>query len=449
MRHLSLPYFNSTRPLSLPDDWLGEMVEPQPVSTVDGAAALIAAALHHPIGTPRLAKLVRPDQTVAIIVDDYTRKTPVGLMLPLVLDELYARGVPHDHIRIVVALGTHRPMTDAEIAQKIGAAIVQAHDIVNVPSTDDQEMVYLGTSSNRIPAYVNRVVAEADVRIGLGMITPHLDAGFSGGMKIVLPGVCSARTVDAFHAQSAFVLENQLGNVAAPLRRALEQFVSERVPLTFIVNVIVTPDEQVYQCVAGDPLQAHRAGVEHALAVFSASAQRRYPIVVANCYPYDIDLWQSVKGIWAGDLLTADGGILIAVTAAPEGNSTYPLVPAYVGRDPEVVKREIEASTAEDAKQAATGVMFRRMMRRIRLALVSDGLTLDDAGTMGIDYYPSVEAAVAAAIDRLPVDVRRGAVGILPHAGMVLPVIDQIVTRKEDDQSDDQSLNARVSFVVS
>jgi len=239
-----------------------------------------------------------------------------------------------------------------------------------------------------------------------------------------LPGVCGTRSVDAFHRQSAFIAQNQLGQIAAPLRGVLEQFVSERVPLTFIVNAIITLDGQHYACVAGHPLLAHRAGVKHALAVFSAPAKRRYPIVVANCYPYDIDLWQSIKGIWAGDLITDDGGTLIAVTAAPEGNSTYPLVPGYIGRDADAVKREIETGTALDDKQAATGVMFRTLMRRVRLVLVSEGLTAADARTMGIDYYSSVEAAAAAEIDRLPIGARAGAMGIVPQAGIVLPVIE-------------------------
>jgi nickel-dependent lactate racemase len=316
-------------------------------------------------------------------------------------------------------------MTQSEVRDKLGAEIARDYSVVNVSSAIDSELVYLGVSANGIPAYVNRAVAEADVRIGLGQITPHLDAGFSGGMKIVLPGVCGARTVDAFHARSAFVAQNQLGRIDAPLRRALEQFVGERAPLTFIVNVIMTPQGQLAACVAGHPLQAHRAGVKQALAVFSAPARQRYPIVVANCHPYDVDLWQSIKGIWAGDLVTADGGTLIAVTAAPEGNSTYPLVPGYAGRDPDEVKREIETGAAEDDKQAATGVMLRTLLRRIRLALVSEGLTAGDAGAMGIDHYPSVEAAVAAEIARLPIEQRPGAVGIVPRAGIVLPVIEQ------------------------
>lgn len=424
MRTLVFKWFQSTRAVSLPDEWIGEVIEPRPVTIVAEAGNIIKAALAHPINSAPLAELVRPAHRVAILVDDYTRKTPIDRMLPPVLEALRAAGVPDQNIRIVIALGTHRPMTDEELAHKLGAEIAHKYSVINVPSTCDDEFVYLGTASNGLPAYANRAVADADIRIGLGMITPHLDAGFSGGMKIVLPGVCDTRTVDAFHRQSAFTAQNQLGQIDAPLRGVLEQFVSERVPLTFIVNAIVTPDGQMYACVAGHPRQGHRAGVQHALAVFSAPARRRYPIVVANCHPYDIDLWQSIKGIWAGDLITDDGGTLIAATAAPEGNSTYPLVPGYIGRDAAEVKREIETRTAQDDKQAATGVMFRTLMRRIRLVLVSEGLTADDARTMGIDYYSSVEAAVAAEIDRLPIGARAGAIGIVPQAGIVLPVIE-------------------------
>lgn len=426
MKTLVFKCFQSTCSVSLPDEWIGEVIEPRPVTIVDEAVTAIKAALTHPLGSAPLTELVGPDRRVAILVDDYTRKTPIDLMLPPVLEALRAARIPDKNIRIVIALGTHRPMTDVELAHKLGAEIAHKYSVINVPSTLDDEFVYLGTVSNGLPAYIHRAVADADVRIGLGMITPHLDAGFSGGMKIVLPGVCGTRTVDAFHRQSAFIEQNQLGQIDAPLRGVLEQFVSERVPLTFIVNAIITPDGQLYACVAGHPLLAHRAGVKHALAVFSAPAKRRYPIVVANCYPYDIDLWQSIKGIWAGDLITDDGGTLIAVTAAPEGNSTYPLVPGYIGRDADEVKREIETGTALDDKQAATGVLFRTLMRRIRLVLVSEGLTAADARTMGIDYYPSVDTAVAAEIDRLPIGTRAGAIGLVPQAGIVLPVIEPV-----------------------
>ncbi len=408
---------------ALPDEWLGESVQPAPVAFANDPKALIIAALSDPIGAPPLAQLVRPGDFVAIIVDDYTRKTPVYVMLPPILSELEEAGVDRQHVCLVVALGTHRPMSTEEIAAKVGAHVAERYEIVNMPCTATGQMTYLGTSSVGIPAWVNRAVAEADVRIGLGMITPHMDAGFSGGAKIVLPGVCGERTVDAFHAASAFLRLNQLGNVDAPLRLSLEQFVAERVPLQFVVNVVTTPDGRPYRCVAGHPVVAHRRGVEHARRAFGAPIRRRYPVVVANCSPYDVDLWQSMKGAYCGDLVTADGGTLVLVTAAPEGNSTYPLLPHYGGHDPDELREEIRDGRSEDAKQAVGGVQLGALKQRVRLILVSAGLTRQDAEAMGVGFCSSVEEAVANAVADLPPEQRRGSVAVIPEAGLVLPLL--------------------------
>jgi len=415
-------YGRSRLQVTLPDEWLGEVVHPRPVVPVADATVLIAAALADPTGAPPLAHLVRPGQSVAIIVDDHTRRTPIQRILPPVLAQLELAGVAREQICLVVALGTHRPMTRAEIVAKVGPQVAARYEIVNVPCTAHDQMVYMGTSANGIPAWVNRAVAEADVRVGLGMITPHMDAGYSGGAKIVLPGVCSEQTVNAFHTASAYLPLNQLGRVESPIRESLEQFVAERVPLDFVVNVVITLDGQVAHCVAGHPVQAHRLGVEHARATFGAPVQRRYPIVVANCAPYDVDLWQSMKGAFCGDLVAADGGTLVLVTAAPEGNSTYPLLPTYAGRTPSELKQEIEAGQAQDPKQAVGGIQFGMLKQRLHLVLVSEGLKQQDADAMGIAYCDSVEGAVVGAVEQLSPAERMGSVAIILQAGIVLPL---------------------------
>jgi nickel-dependent lactate racemase len=253
------------------------------------------------------------------------------------------------------------------------------------------------------------------------MITPHMDAGFSGGAKIVLPGVCSGPTVDAFHVRSADYPENPLGNPDAPLRNDLEAFVGERVPLDFILNVITTLDGDVYQCAAGDPIAAQRAGAAHARQVFGAPARQRYPIILANCSPYDHDLWQSMKGLWCGELLTAPGGTLILHTDAREGSRGYPRLPGYIGADPAQVKMALNAGSADDPKSASTGYLVGQMKKRFHISLVSPGLGLADAEMMGMSYYQTAEAAIEAAVGHLPAPMRLKSVGVLPQAGLVLP----------------------------
>lgn len=421
-KNIVLPYGKHQLSVNIPNQWLGQILNPESVQPSPDIQKLVSDALKEPISSPPLSQLVRPGQKVAIIVDDYTRKTPVVKFLPLVLDQLTSAGITKNNIRIVVALGTHRPMTETEIKNKVGKKIMEEYEIVNLPCEVQNEMVFLGTSSNGIPAWVNKTVAEADVRIGLGMITPHSDAGFSGGSKIVLPGVCSLKSVNSFHAVGAFVDENPLGNAETPIRQNLERFVAERVPLNFIVNVIVTLKGEIYQCVTGDPVVAHRRGVIYAKSVFGVPVANRYKVVIANCYPYDLDLWQSTKGAFCGDLVTADGGTLILLTAATEGNSNYPEFPSYIGRDRNELKQKIETNDIEFPMLAAESVKLGALKERLNLVLVSGGLTEMDAAQMGIAYYSKIEQAVTDAVSRLPSSQRKGSVCVIPQAGITLPL---------------------------
>jgi nickel-dependent lactate racemase len=351
-------------------------------------------------------------------------------MLPHVFAELEAAGIGPQQITIVIALGTHRPLTPTELAAKLGPAADAGYTIVNAPATASDAFTAAGfTATLRpdlnlppIPAEINRHVLEADLRIGVGMITPHLDAGYSGGAKLVLPGVCSLRTVDAFHLASAFVEGNQLGNPEAPLRCLLERFVGEHAPLHFIINAVLRGDGSLHACVAGDAVAAQRAGAAIATQVYGIRTPRRHPVVLANCAPYNQDLWQSIKGAYAGDLLVEDGGDLILFTAAPEGNSLYPHVPHYAGMDPDLLRAAILQGKVDDALQAATGVLWGTLRRRVRLSLVSAGLGAPTAAAMGAQFYDTVEAATAAAVARLPAAHRKGAVAVIPQAGVALPM---------------------------
>ncbi len=423
MAQLDLPYGNGSLPVSIADEFLGPVVEPRPFSAASDVDQLIQEAVQHPIGAAPITELVKRGQRVAIVVDDYTRKTPVARILPLILRLLEEQGVADRQIQIVAALGTHRPMTEAELRAKVGADIVSRYEVINTSCEEQDEMLFLGTSSNGIPAWVNRSVAEADLRIGIGMITPHSDTGFSGGSKIILPGVCSSRTVNAFHAAGAFLGETQLGKIDSPLRINLESFVADRIPLSFIVNVILNIKGEIVQCVAGDPVQAHRQGAAYARQSFGVPVDRRYEVVVANSYPYDVDFWQSTKGIFCGSLIVADGGVLIVLTAATEGNSNYPRFPGYIGQAFSALQKEIREGQLDDGNLKAEAVKLGLLRERVRLLLVSAGLDDADGEVMGLPMFPTVEAALEEALRAVPQSRRQGSVCVLPQAGVTLPLM--------------------------
>lgn len=420
MANIDLPYGDGFLSFDIPDRFRSEVIRPRTIASSSDAASLIQTALNQPVGTPPLNERIRPGKRIAVIVDDITRETPTHLMLPPLLDYLRKSGAESEDISIVIALGTHRPMTATEMKTKIGTEILNAYYIVNVPCRDERQMMYMGVSSHGIPAWVNRMVAEAEIRIGVGMITPHMDTGFSGGAKIVLPGVCSCLTVDAFHSRQAKIAGNQLGVVEAPLRIELEEFVGQRVGLNFILNAILNRDGSLYQCVAGHFIQAHRTGVGFANEIYGVPVQTRYPLVISNAFPAQIDLWQSTKGIASGELMTMDGGTLILVTHCREGNRTHPLFREYLGKNYDQLIHELEGGRAEDPVACALAIPIVRMKERIRICLVSSGLSFYDANQMGFGYYDSVGAALVDALDD---QAKQPVVGVLTHGGVTLPIL--------------------------
>lgn len=421
---VEIPYGDSLIKVTVPSRWLGEILLPPPTHPLGELDSLIQNALDNPIDTPRIEQIAKPGQQVAILVDDHTRRTPARQMLSRLLARLVSAGIRQREICILLALGSHRAMEPEEVEDKLGKEIASRYEIINTPGTELAEFRHLGAASSDIPVWAHRRAAQADLRIGLGTITPHMDAGFSGGAKIVLPGVCSDETVNAFHARSAHLPGNPLGDVNAPLRRDLESAVAELAPLDFILNAIPTLNHQTYTCVAGHPIKAHRIGAAHAGKVFQISVRRRYPIVVAGCHPYEHDLWQSMKGLWCGDLLTADGGSLVLLTSSTEGARATPRLPGYIGMDPEALLSDLDSGRAADQKSAATGVMVGRMKKRIEISLVSSGLNRTDARSMGLSYFKSAEQALEQAAERLqPADLK-GSIGIIPYAGLVLPLVD-------------------------
>jgi nickel-dependent lactate racemase len=245
-----------------------------------------------------------------------------------------------------------------------------------------------------------------------------MDAGYSGGAKIVLPGVCGRETVDAFHARAVDVVGNQLGQVDTPLRVALEHFVERHVGLDFILNAVLNGDGRLYKCVAGHFRQAHRVGVAYADEVYGVAVSGTYPVVFANAFPTDLDLWQATKAIGSGELITRDGGLLILVAACPRGTRDHARFAAYLGQDPERLRSRLSRGAEQDPVGCALAILLGRMKRRIRLGVVSDGLGADVARQMGVRYFETAEAAVSAVLSE---EDRQAKIAVVTHGGVTLP----------------------------
>ncbi len=383
---------------------------------------LVRQALKAPIASPPLGRLIRDCKKVAVLVDDITRITPTHLMLPPLLAELEEAGIRRDNIYLILALGTHRPMTAGEIAHKLGPETAADYRVINTSSRDDRQMVSLGRMSDGSPAMVLREVAEADLRVGLGMISPHMDVGYSGGAKIILPGVCGEETIRAFHSRQAWIQGNQLGAPVSSMRRYLEDFIRQYVGLEFILNAVIDGAGMLRHCVAGNAVKAQRAGAELARRVFGLHVGHQYPIVISNAYPNEQDLWQSTKALAAGDLMTSDGGSLILVTACPEGSRSHPLFGEYIGRSSKELQRELSSGEARDPIACGVALPLTRIRERVRVCLVSEGLDREEADVMGFTYYGDINEALETEIER---QGPHSEVAVLTQGGVSLPILDE------------------------
>lgn len=419
MPEISLPYGNSQMKFMVPDENFLEILWPNEVEYPCDETTEILHALNKPIGTKPLKKLVKPTYRVAIICDDITRPTPTDRILPIVLDQLNAAGIDDKNIFIVMALGSHRYMTNAEMEKKVGPAIMKRVAVFNSEFRDKQRMKDLGLAPGGVRIWADRRTMEADYRIGVGSIVPHPAVGWSGGGKIIYPGVTGEDTVAQFHLQQGRTSWNMFGADNCPVRLNMERWV-DTVGLHFIINVVCSADGRIYRCVAGHYIDAHRVGVRFAKELYGVKAKSRVDIAVVSSHPADTDLWQAGKGIVSGDFLVKDGGTLILVTPCPEGVGPHPGFTRYAGDDriDEAIAAEIIQGDALAMGAAATTM---RIRKRIRIAIVSEGLTKDDVAEAGFMWFATIQEALR---DALAHHGSTAKVSIIPFGAEILPIID-------------------------
>ena len=294
-------YGDAELTLNFPTDWEVEVLGPKDAPVLSDTQ--IEKAFAEPIGTPRISELAKGKKSAGIVVDDLSRPTPAAKVIPYLLRELASAGVPKSEIRFVVGGGSHRPLTDEEVAKKIGADVAAeyaatSHDFMS------GDLRALGNLSNGMPIYLNRVVADSDFKICLGGIYPHGSVGFGGGAKLVVPGIAGFATMFYFHTFSPgrghAVIERKGGE---PDHRDFAEEVAGVLGLDVIVNTVLNSRREICGLFVGDFVRAHRKGAYFALDTYGTEipeeSRKETDLVVLNCYPLDSDPIQTGKALWA------------------------------------------------------------------------------------------------------------------------------------------------------
>ena len=408
--------------IEVPSRNLMGVFQPQTVVLTRAVEEIISSALANPLGSPRLSDLAGPGQRVLILVDDYTRMTPANLILPPLLEELFIAGVREEDITFLVSLGTHRPMTEAEMVKKLGKDIVDRFQVKNHTWSDPHQLLTLGATTSGVEIEVNRLATECDLLIGLGHIVPHRVAGYSGGGKIVQPGICGARTTGQTHWLSALYSGPEiLGVVENPVREAIDA-VAQQIGLRFIVNAVQDAEGKVVEVVAGQPVEAHRAGCRIARGVFAAEMPERADVVVAEAYPSDFDLWQGAKAVYSSELALKAGGTIVLLADCPEGVAgQHSEVEAHGYLPVQRVKDLVESGALRDLTCAAHIAHVGRATCDLgRCIIVSRGIGPETAKRLGFDWAETPQKALDKALAAAGTNA---SVAVLKHGGELLPVI--------------------------
>jgi nickel-dependent lactate racemase len=335
---------------------------------------------------------------IVIIVSDHTRLTPSALIVPEILKDLKTTGIPEQSITIAVATGMHRKTSPAELQKMLGDEIVNNFRISVNECQDENSHTELGKTTRRTPVQVDKYVAEADFVIGLGCVEPHQQAGWSGGAKVVMPGVSSRTAILANHAYS-FHPDALLGKLEGnPIREDAEEYAGIA-GLKFIINTILNEKGKIVKAFAGHPIKAHRAGVEEMKQYIGIDLEKKPDITIVslNGHPRDFMLWMSEgKGLARIYHIVPDGGIAILVARCQEGFGDSGFE-NYLGT---MTINEIisKAKSDEFSIPAFKSYCIANHLKRAYLFLVVEGLNAADTPKLPICYFNSLQNAVDEAI---------------------------------------------------
>jgi|SRR5579883_1324359 len=363
-------------------------------------AGALEAALRNPTGTPPLADLARGKGTACVVVCDITRPVPNALILPPVLRTIEAAGVPRDGITILVATGLHRPNEGAELVELVGAEVAGNYRCVNHHGKVREEHDYLGTTEAGVPMWIDRRYTRAELKITTGLIEPHLMAGYSGGRKVICPGIAGLETVKVWHGPR--FLEHPKADAGVVDGNPVHEE-NTKIALAagcdFIVNVCIDGKRRVTWLGAGDMIRAWEQGVAFCRDAVRAGVPEPCDVVVTSCagYPLDTTWYQAVKGLTGALPVVKPGGTIVLAARMAEGLGSPEFRAAMedYARNGRYDRPSDRPTCEMDEWQL---VMFKKVLAHCRVKVVTDGLPADVLRACRVEPAASVEAAVADAL---------------------------------------------------
>jgi len=393
---------------------------------VDDVVKEIERALDSPIGTAPLQKLGRPGMKAAVLFDDMQRPTPAALAFPAVLNRLNKAGIPDDRITAVCARGTHPAPTPEQLEKKVGKEVLQRlADRVLIHDAQSSENVFVGKTSRGTAVEINRHVAEADLVVGIGTCMPHPYSGYSGGCKILLPGVASYRTVGEHHYSWLRNKTCKLSVLEGNLWYEDTVEIARLGRLGFKLDFLLNEANQVIRAFAGDPVEEHREAAKHSTSLYQVFLPKLADVVITSAAPLEPGV-QASKSLLNARLAVKTGGTIIWVAAENQPGPLMSLIEQMaVAKSANEYHRRLLRGDIPDAIKPfgisffMLGVPFKEISEQYNVIHATQGLTRAQVELMNFAYAPTVEAAIEQVLKSVP----RADVTILPSGGTIIPVV--------------------------
>ena len=386
--------------------------------------AALEAALANPIGTAPLAELAKGKKDACIVICDITRPVPNQLLLPPILRTLEEAGIPREKITILIATGLHRPNEGDELVELVGAEVAKNYRCVNHHGKVREEHDFIGTTPRGVPAWIDSRYVRADLKITTGLIEPHLMAGYSGGRKLICPGIAGLDTVKVWHGPK--FLEDPRADCGILEGNPVHEentLIAKMAGCDFIVNVAIDGKRQVTWLGAGDMMDAWMEGVKFVEQVVRVGVREPLDIVVTSCagYPLDTTWYQAVKGLTGALPIVKRGGTIILAASLTEGVGS----PEFqeVLRDNPSLEQFIDRIQNTDyfVMDQWQVEELAKVRRRCKVKVVTQGLSSEVLRNCHVEPAESVEKAIAECLEEYGPDAR---IGVIPKGPYVLPFVE-------------------------
>ena len=419
---VELAYGDARLAVDVPRDRTTVIV-PKHLPPAPDPGGAVTTALRNPVAGPALRDLVQPGQTVAISICDGTRPQPRDIVVPAVLAELDGI-VRLEDVVVLVATGTHRGNSDAELLEMLGADVMRSVSVVNHDARDEQSLTWMGTLGSDVPVWLNTRWVEADIRITTGYVEPHFFAGFSGGPKLAAPGLAGLETTLVLHDARRIGHPSARWGVTEgnPVHDDVRA-IAAATGTDFALDVVLDGEQRIARAFGGELFAMHRA----ACALSKRSAMRAVSapfdvVVTSNAgFPLDQNLYQAVKGMSAAAQVVREGGTIVCAAECRDGFPDHgSFRDELIGQPtPEKLAETISRRTRTVPDQWQVQVQA-NIQRRARVVMHTSYLSAEALASAHLESTTDVTETVREALAAAGSDAR---VCVLPEGPITIPYV--------------------------